>query len=199
MHTMKIITVEKNLDSPGESSIHDLTPMLRSVIEDSGLQEGQALVFVPGSTAAITAIEYEPGLVADIPAALEKVAPRHGAYRHHETWHDDNGSSHVRAALIGPSETIPFSNTDGLAPRACDGCSSVPTAMAAHVKPANVTLVKRRCVERPAIGLTVARWRTHPSTYFELDISPPPPLRCRARLFEGAQAQPIDQLPPPAA
>lgn len=108
MPTTKIITVEKNLESPGESSIHDLTPMLRSVIEDSGLQEGQALVFVPGSTAAITAIEYEPGLVADIPAALEKVAPRHGAYRHHETWHDDNGSSHVRAALIGPSEMIPF-------------------------------------------------------------------------------------------
>ena len=105
---LRLETREIRLETPGESSIHDITPALREGLRESGLREGQVLVFVPGSTGAITMIEFEPGLIADIPAALEKIAPRHGDYLHHETWHDDNGSSHVRAALIGPSETIPF-------------------------------------------------------------------------------------------
>lgn len=105
---LRLETREILLETPGESSIHDLTPALQEGLTESGLREGQVLVFVPGSTGAITMIEYEPGLLQDIPAALEKIAPRGGDYKHHDTWHDDNGSSHVRAALIGPSETIPF-------------------------------------------------------------------------------------------
>jgi len=64
--------------------------------------------FVPGSTGALTTIEYEPGLLEDIPALFEKIAPRDFPYRHHETWHDDNGSAHLRAALVGPSISVPF-------------------------------------------------------------------------------------------
>ncbi len=107
---MNLITSSIALETTGESSIYDLTSDVEKILAESGLQEGQALVFVPGSTAAITFLEFEPGLIVDIPEALEKIAPRAGHYRHHDTWHDDNGSSHVRAALIGPSETIPFVN-----------------------------------------------------------------------------------------
>ncbi len=107
---MNLITQSIALETTGESSIYDLTSHVQKILAESGLQEGQALVFVPGSTAAITFLEFEPGLIVDIPEALEKIAPRAGLYRHHDTWHDDNGSSHVRAALIGPSETIPFVN-----------------------------------------------------------------------------------------
>ena len=65
-------------------------------------------MFVVGSTAALTTIEFEPGAIADLNAVFEQLAPRQGEYRHHERWGDDNGSSHVRAALLGPSLTIPI-------------------------------------------------------------------------------------------
>ncbi|MGA9167173.1 MAG: secondary thiamine-phosphate synthase enzyme YjbQ, partial [Nitrososphaeraceae archaeon] len=67
-------------------------------------------VFVAGSTAAITTIEYEPGLRHDFPKMLSRIAPKDIQYRHDETWHDGNGHSHVRASLVGPSLTVPFSN-----------------------------------------------------------------------------------------
>jgi secondary thiamine-phosphate synthase enzyme len=67
-----------------------------------------AVVFVPGSTAAVTTIEYEPGLVKDVKEAFEKIAPEGAAYHHHERWGDDNGSAHVRAAMLGPSLMVPF-------------------------------------------------------------------------------------------
>ena len=75
---------------------------------DSGLRSGIVTIFVVGSTAGITTLEFESGVIADLGRALEIVAPRHGEYEHHLRWRDDNGSSHVRAALIGPSVTIPF-------------------------------------------------------------------------------------------
>jgi secondary thiamine-phosphate synthase enzyme len=65
-------------------------------------------VFNPGSTGAITTIEYEPGLVADLPAALERLFPKGMEYRHDETWHDGNGHSHVRASMMGPGLTVPI-------------------------------------------------------------------------------------------
>jgi len=86
-------------------------PVVAAAVAGSGLSAGIVTVAVSGSTAGITTIEFEPGAVADLGSMFERLAPRHGVYRHHERWGDDNGSSHVRAALLGPSLTLPF--TDG--------------------------------------------------------------------------------------
>ena len=76
----------------------------------SGVTEGQALIFTPGSTAGITTLEFEPGAVADLKRAFEDVAPADGEYQHNLRWGDGNGYSHVRAALLGPSLTVPVTN-----------------------------------------------------------------------------------------
>ena len=95
----------------GNDHILDLTGELLAVVDESGIETGQATAMVVGSTAALSTLEYEPGLVTqDIAAALEKIAPRDGRYLHEETWHDDNGHSHVRATLIGPSLALPIVN-----------------------------------------------------------------------------------------
>ncbi len=86
----------------------DITAELRDILAGSSLQNGQALVFVPGATGALSTIEYEPGLVKDFPALMEKMIPEKEYYCHNETWHDGNGHSHLRATLVGPSLTIPF-------------------------------------------------------------------------------------------
>ncbi|MHC4194279.1 MAG: secondary thiamine-phosphate synthase enzyme YjbQ, partial [Planctomycetota bacterium] len=79
-----------------------------AAVAESGIRDGTVTVFNVGSTAGITTTEYEPGLVKyDIEAAFEKIAPRGGRYEHEETWHDDNGHSHVRATLLGPSLSVP--------------------------------------------------------------------------------------------
>ena len=99
----------------GETDILDLTAAVRDIVAASGVQTGQATAMVVGSTAALTTLEYEPGLVNhDIAAALEGIAPVDGRYLHEETWHDDNGHSHVRASLIGPSLALPV--VDGAVP-----------------------------------------------------------------------------------
>ncbi len=85
----------------------DLTPQVAALVKEHGLMQGQVLVFVSGSTAGLTTIEFEPGLVQDFPAAFEKIAPRGIHYHHHDTWNDGNGHSHVRASLLGPSLTVP--------------------------------------------------------------------------------------------
>jgi len=82
--------------------------MVATAVRRSGLRNGVATVFVVGSTAAVTTIEFEPGAIADLNAVLEALAPRDADYQHHLRWGDDNGSSHVRAALMGPSVGIPF-------------------------------------------------------------------------------------------
>jgi secondary thiamine-phosphate synthase enzyme len=99
----------------GDDHIADLTEQVMAAVTDSGVRVGQAALLVHGSTAALTTLEYEPGLVThNIAAALERVAPREGRYLHEETWHDDNGHSHVRASLIGPSLALPI--VDGRVP-----------------------------------------------------------------------------------
>ncbi len=98
------------METAGGTDLKDLTRDLRRVLEESGLKEGSLTVFVPGSTAAVTTIEFEPGLVADIKRALEQIAPVGIPYEHDERWHDGNGHSHVRAALLKPSLTVPFTN-----------------------------------------------------------------------------------------
>lgn len=93
----------------GNGHILDLTDDVQAAVAESGITTGQATLMVVGSTAALTTLEYEPGLVEhDIVAALERIAPEDGRYRHEETWHDDNGHSHVRASLIGPSLALPI-------------------------------------------------------------------------------------------
>jgi secondary thiamine-phosphate synthase enzyme len=93
----------------GQGDVHDLTAKVAGVVDECGMRDGVATVFVVGSTAAITTIEYEPGAVADFNRLLEALAPRHASYEHHLRWGDDNGSSHVRAAVLGPSLSVPFS------------------------------------------------------------------------------------------
>jgi secondary thiamine-phosphate synthase enzyme len=92
----------------GDGHIVDLTPQIREHVQSCEMQSGTVTVFVPGSTAGLTTIEFEPGLQRDVPAVMEKLIPSNVSYQHDETWHDGNGFSHLRAALIGPDITIPF-------------------------------------------------------------------------------------------
>lgn len=108
---MKVYQGEIELETKGENDMIDLTDEVQRVVRESGIKEGIACIFVPGSTGAITTIEYEPGLMKDMPRALERIAPKNEYYHHHETWHDYNGHSHLRASIIGPSLTVPI--TDG--------------------------------------------------------------------------------------
>ncbi len=105
---MGVVTEIIELDTPGEVQVVDLTDRVQGALTGSGLMTGIACVFNPGSTGALTTIEYEPGLVADLPAALERLFPKGITYRHDETWHDGNGHSHIRASMIGPGITVPF-------------------------------------------------------------------------------------------
>ena len=98
---------EIEVRTPGEGAIHDLTEAVRGAIERSGIEDGMLHVFTPGATAGVTTIEFEPGCVADLQAALERMAPRHAEYEHNRRWGDGNGFSHVRAALLGPSLSVP--------------------------------------------------------------------------------------------
>jgi secondary thiamine-phosphate synthase enzyme len=100
-------------DTRGNDDILDLTDDVRSLVRESGIDTGQAALMVVGSTAALSTLEFEPGLVGtDIAEALERWAPRDGRYAHEETWHDDNGHSHVRSFLVGPSLTLPIVGGD---------------------------------------------------------------------------------------
>ena len=101
-------TQTHDVSTTGQGDAHDLTASVAAAIANSSLSAGIATVFVVGSTAGITTLEFEEGVVHDLDRALEPIAPRHGDYRHHLRWGDDNGSSHVRAALIGPSVVVPF-------------------------------------------------------------------------------------------
>ena len=92
----------------GDTDIIDITPQVSGIVAQSGLTEGQVLIFVPGSTAAITTIEYEGGVVRDLKEAIERLAPTGIPYRHDAKWGDRNGYAHVRAALLGPSLTVPL-------------------------------------------------------------------------------------------
>ena len=89
----------------------DITDRVQNIIDEARPNNGVAFLFVPGSTGALTTIEYEPGLTSDFPAALDRLVPKGIPYEHEKRWHDGNGHSHVRAALVGPSLTIPFKDS----------------------------------------------------------------------------------------
>lgn len=92
-----------------EGEVIDITSRVGEAVAGSGLSDGLATVFVTGSTAAVTTMEFEPGLVQDFPAMLDRAAPMAGVeYQHEKRWHDGNGRSHVKASLVGPSLSVPF-------------------------------------------------------------------------------------------
>ena len=97
------------IETNGNCHIVDITEKVNAQIASSGLRNGAVTIFNIGSTAGITTIEFEPGLVNyDMAAAYEKIAPQNARYEHEETWHDDNGHAHVRASMLGPSIVVPI-------------------------------------------------------------------------------------------
>jgi len=105
---MVVITATINFTDQGENDMVDITSKIEAQIRNSKLKKGICNIFVAGATGGIIAIEFEPGLREDFPAMLERIAPKNINYAHHMTWGDNNGHSHVRASLIGPSLTVPF-------------------------------------------------------------------------------------------
>ncbi|MDD5439182.1 MAG: secondary thiamine-phosphate synthase enzyme YjbQ [Candidatus Omnitrophica bacterium] len=103
-----VVTRSIKIKTKGDTDIHNITPDIKRLLRESKLTSGIVTVFVPGSTGALTTIEFEPGAVHDLKEAFERIAPRNAEYRHNGTWNDGNGFSHVRAALMGPGITIPF-------------------------------------------------------------------------------------------
>lgn len=97
-------------DTFAGTDIHDLSLEVAAFIAESGISEGSVLLFVPGSTAALTTIEYESGAVNDFKRAIERLAPEAAEYEHNLRWGDGNGYSHVRAALMGPSLVLPLAD-----------------------------------------------------------------------------------------
>lgn len=106
---MEITTEIVHIKTRGNCDIIDITDRVQDSIDSGAFGEGSVTVFAVGSTAGITTVEYEPGLVEkDLPRLFESLAPYGQHYAHHETWGDDNGSSHVRASLVGSSVVVPF-------------------------------------------------------------------------------------------
>lgn len=104
---MAVHTAELRFSTQGDSDIVDITGDVQRVVEETGVDEGQASVFVRGSTAAISTMEFEPGGVYDLRAMLERLIPTRGEYEHNRLNRDSNSHAHQRATLVGPSETIP--------------------------------------------------------------------------------------------
>ena len=99
-----------SLSSKGFTEMFDITQKVDKLVKKSGIKDGIVTVFVPGSTGGITTIEYESGLIADLPEMFEKLIPYKAGYEHDATWGDANGGSHLRASLMGPSLTVPFNS-----------------------------------------------------------------------------------------
>ncbi len=105
---MSVSGGQLRMDTPGNGHIVDITPGVLSVVRTTGAEQGLVSVFVTGSTAAITTMEYEPGGVSDLQALLDRLIPTRGDYDHNRLNHDTNAHAHLRAAVIGPSETVPL-------------------------------------------------------------------------------------------
>ena len=107
---MTVTSKTMRLDTKGNCDMVDITPVVAKDVSSSGIQSGTVTIFVNGSTAGVTTIEYEPGLVADLEDMWDRLVPEKKEYKHNRAWGDENGHSHVRAALLGASLTIPFMN-----------------------------------------------------------------------------------------
>lgn len=109
---MHIETHSFTVNTKGNCDIIDITHNISNIINEAKFKEGSTLIFAGGSTAGITTIEYEPGLLKDYPDFFNRITPVNINYKHDNTWHDGNGHSHVRAALQGASFTVPFKDGD---------------------------------------------------------------------------------------
>lgn len=107
---ISIQTEEISLETHGHSEVINITPQIDQLLRKTEYDEGQVTIFIPGSTGGITNIEYEPGLLKDLPEFLDQILPARKRYHHDDTWHDGNGYAHLRSALIKPFFTIPFKN-----------------------------------------------------------------------------------------
>jgi secondary thiamine-phosphate synthase enzyme len=105
---MAVATSEFGVSTRGDADVVDITDRVRAAAAESGAADGQVTVFVRGSTAAITTMEYEPGGVHDLRALLDRLIPAHGDYEHNRLNHDTNSHAHQRASLVGPSQSVPF-------------------------------------------------------------------------------------------
>lgn len=106
----EIITEKIMISAESHCGIVDITGHVAEKLSATGMRTGNVTVFVGGSTGGVTTIEYEPGLLKDLPEFFEKIIPSDRGYNHDRTWGDANGFSHLRAALLGPSLTVPFEN-----------------------------------------------------------------------------------------
>ena len=109
---MPVKTFSLSLSTQGNADIHDLTDAIAQQVKQSGLKNGTVTVFCPSATSALTTIEFEDGSLRDLRRLFDEIVPQGHEYAHNARWHDGNGHSHVRAALLGPSITIPFVNGD---------------------------------------------------------------------------------------
>ncbi len=107
---MAVQTRHFECETRGHAQVTDITAGIRDELGRTGLRDGVLTVFVPGATGALTTIEYEPGLVEDLDELWERLIPSGVQYNHDRTWGDGNGHSHLRASLLGPSISVPFSN-----------------------------------------------------------------------------------------
>ena len=107
---MPVKTFSIPLNTQGDADIHDITEQVAHQVTQSGLKDGTVTIFCPSSTSALTTIEYEGGALNDLRRLFDEIIPQDREYAHNARWHDGNGHSHVRAALLGPSLTIPFVN-----------------------------------------------------------------------------------------
>jgi len=105
---MAVYREEVRIKTAREGDIVDITNLVENVVKRSGISDGVVHVFAIGSTAAISTMEYEPGLKQDLPEILERIAPKNIEYKHHLRWGDYNGHSHIRATILGPSLTVPI-------------------------------------------------------------------------------------------
>jgi len=99
--------MEFTVNTKGHNDIIDITGQVEELVSGFGKSEGVALVFVSGSTAAVTATEYEPGVIKDLQQVLEEIAPESADYEHHKRWGDRNGAAHIKSALLGPGFSVP--------------------------------------------------------------------------------------------
>lgn len=107
-----VLTKHIDLKTRGNTDVIDITSKCKQFVRDSGLGDGLVTIFNPGSTGSISTIEYEPNLITDLKEALHCFAPADKTYHHRQTWHDDNGHSHMRSTIMGPSLSVPFVDGD---------------------------------------------------------------------------------------
>jgi secondary thiamine-phosphate synthase enzyme len=108
---MSVKTFSLQLNTGGDADIQDITEAVADLVRDSDLDNGTATIFCPSSTSGLTTIEYESGCIRDLQRLFDEIIDPHRTYAHNARWHDGNGHSHVRAALLGPSLTVPFLNS----------------------------------------------------------------------------------------